>query len=130
MRTSALLSPPQAAWPGPVVPPLPAVPAESVDEQEEEEEEEWSESYQPLAVEQAHLVTLGAAPGPARGPSRQPSYERVSAARPARALLCPSSSELPAGSLHTSAERRRIRCGNALFSMSSSGTFSVLLPCT
>ncbi|XP_032933480.1 endosome-associated-trafficking regulator 1 [Catharus ustulatus] len=67
----------QAAWPGPVVPPLPAVPAESGDEQEEEEEEEWSESYQPLAVEQAHLVTLGAAPGPACGPSRQPSYERL-----------------------------------------------------
>ncbi|KAM7033870.1 endosome-associated-trafficking regulator 1 [Acridotheres tristis] len=65
----------QAAWPGPVVPPLPAV---SGDEQEEEEEEEeWSESYQPLAVEQAHLVTLGAAPGPARGPSRQPSYEQL-----------------------------------------------------
>ncbi|XP_053852253.1 endosome-associated-trafficking regulator 1 [Vidua macroura] len=75
----------QAAWPGPVVPPLPAVPAESGDEQdEEEEEEEWSESYQPLAVEQAHLgsagrsaAPLGAAPGPARALPRQPSYEQL-----------------------------------------------------
>ncbi|XP_021399443.2 endosome-associated-trafficking regulator 1 [Lonchura striata] len=80
----------QAARDGPVVPPLPAVPAESRDEQqddeeeEEEEEEEWSESYQPLAVEQAQLAALGARPGPGRvppGPGRvppgQPSYEQL-----------------------------------------------------
>ncbi|XP_058709543.1 endosome-associated-trafficking regulator 1 [Poecile atricapillus] len=56
----------QAAWPGPVVP------AESGDEQEEEEEEEeeWSESYQPLAVEQAHLSAAPLPPG-------QPSYEQL-----------------------------------------------------
>ncbi|XP_066057514.1 endosome-associated-trafficking regulator 1 [Chamaea fasciata] len=63
----------QAAWPGPVVPPLPAVPAELADEEEEEEEEEeWSESYQPLAVEQAHLGS-----GPERVCPRQPSYEQL-----------------------------------------------------
>ncbi|XP_038012073.1 endosome-associated-trafficking regulator 1 isoform X2 [Motacilla alba alba] len=69
----------QAAWAGPAVPPLPAVPAEPGDEQEdeEEEEEEWSESYQPLAVEQAHLGSAGAAPGPGRVPPRQPSYEQL-----------------------------------------------------
>ncbi|XP_039417847.1 endosome-associated-trafficking regulator 1 [Corvus cornix cornix] len=71
----------QGAWPGPVVPPLPAVPAESGDE---EEEEEWSESYQPLAVEEAHLVSggscaapLGAPPGPGCVPLPQPSYEQL-----------------------------------------------------
>ncbi|KAM4889501.1 endosome-associated-trafficking regulator 1 [Sylvia borin] len=69
----------QAAWPGPVVPPLPAVPSESGDE-DDEEEEEWSESYQPLAVEQAHLdsaAPLGAPPGPDRVCPRQPSYEQL-----------------------------------------------------
>ncbi|XP_018773174.2 endosome-associated-trafficking regulator 1 [Serinus canaria] len=64
----------QAAWAGPAVPPLPAVPAESEDEQEDEEEE-WSESYRPLAVEQAHLGSAGAAPGPGRVPP--PSYEQL-----------------------------------------------------
>nr|XP_005493296.2 serologically defined colon cancer antigen 3 [Zonotrichia albicollis] len=65
----------QAAW---AVPPLPAVPAESGDEQEdEEEEEEWSESYRPLAVEQEHLGSAGAAPGPGRVPPGQPSYEQL-----------------------------------------------------
>ncbi|KAF2982312.1 hypothetical protein EK904_004918 [Melospiza melodia maxima] len=64
----------QAAW---AVPPLPAVPAESGDEQEDEEEEEWSESYRPLAVEQEHLGSAGAAPGPGRAPPGQPSYEQL-----------------------------------------------------
>ncbi|XP_074412802.1 endosome-associated-trafficking regulator 1 [Zonotrichia albicollis] len=65
----------QAAW---AVPPLPAVPAESGDEQEdEEEEEEWSESYRPLAVEQEHLGSAGAAPAPGRVPPGQPSYEQL-----------------------------------------------------
>ncbi|CAN8197941.1 unnamed protein product [Coccothraustes coccothraustes] len=66
----------QAAWGGPAAPPLPAVPAESGDEQEDEEEE-WSESYRPLAVEQAHLGSAGAAPGPGRVPAPQPSYEQL-----------------------------------------------------
>ncbi|XP_039586741.1 endosome-associated-trafficking regulator 1 isoform X3 [Passer montanus] len=57
---------------GPAVPPLPAVPAGSGDEQEDEDEE-WSDSYQPLAVEQAHLGSAGAA----AGPGRAPSYEQL-----------------------------------------------------
>ncbi|XP_039586740.1 endosome-associated-trafficking regulator 1 isoform X2 [Passer montanus] len=67
--TRSPLSPPQA---GPAVPPLPAVPAGSGDEQEDEDEE-WSDSYQPLAVEQAHLGSAGAA----AGPGRAPSYEQL-----------------------------------------------------
>ncbi|XP_030817329.1 endosome-associated-trafficking regulator 1 isoform X3 [Camarhynchus parvulus] len=63
----------QAAW---AVPPLPAVPAESGDEQEDEEEE-WSESYRPLAVEQEHLGSAGAAPEPGWVPPLQPSYEQL-----------------------------------------------------
>ncbi|XP_071310351.1 endosome-associated-trafficking regulator 1 isoform X2 [Agelaius tricolor] len=66
----------QAAWAAPAVPPLPAVPSESGDEQEDEEEE-WSESYRPLAVEQEHLGSAGAAPGPGRVPPGQPSYEQL-----------------------------------------------------
>lgn len=91
------------------MPPLPAVPAESGDEEEEDdEEEEWSESYQPLAVEQAHLgsaAPLGAPPGPDRVCPRQPSYEQVSAARPPGTFLGQTSSELGAGFAQNSASQ-------------------------
>ncbi|XP_068270193.1 endosome-associated-trafficking regulator 1 [Nyctibius grandis] len=87
----------QAARPGlsplgPLVFPDPAPPGEA-----EEDEEEWSGSYQPLAVEQAHLAaagpasppagsffsedpsvaSLGAPPGPGFPSLRQPSYEEL-----------------------------------------------------
>ncbi|KAM6047132.1 endosome-associated-trafficking regulator 1 [Theristicus caerulescens] len=94
----------QAARPGPSLGPLlfpdPVPPGEA-----EEEEEEWSGSYQPLAVEQAHLAaagpaspsagslfceaaglagsedpsvtSLGALPGPGFHSLRQPSYEEL-----------------------------------------------------
>ncbi|XP_059685035.1 endosome-associated-trafficking regulator 1 [Gavia stellata] len=94
----------QAARPGPSLGPLlfpdPAAPGEA-----EDEEEEWSGSYQPLAVEQAHLAaagpaspsaapffcegvglagsedpsvaSLGAPPGPGFHSLRQPSYEEL-----------------------------------------------------
>ncbi|XP_076211592.1 endosome-associated-trafficking regulator 1 [Aptenodytes patagonicus] len=97
----------QAARPGPSLGPLlfpdPLPPEE--EEDEEEEEEEWSGSYQPLAVEQAHLAaagpaspsagplfcegagpagsedpsvaSLGAPPGPGFHSLRQPSYEEL-----------------------------------------------------
>ncbi|KAM6243507.1 endosome-associated-trafficking regulator 1 isoform 2-T2 [Porphyrio hochstetteri] len=82
---------------GPVLLPEPLSPAEA------EDEEEWSGSYQPSAVEQAHLAaagspsagsffyggaglpgsgdlsvaSLGAPPGPGFHPLRQPSYEEL-----------------------------------------------------
>ncbi|KAM6117389.1 endosome-associated-trafficking regulator 1 [Phoenicopterus ruber ruber] len=94
----------QAARPGPSLGPLlfpdPVPPGEA-----EDEEEEWSGSYQPLAVEQAHLAAagpaspsagsffcqgaglaggedpsvaaLGAPPGPGFPSLRQPSYEEL-----------------------------------------------------
>ncbi|XP_033923299.1 endosome-associated-trafficking regulator 1 [Melopsittacus undulatus] len=71
---------------GPLLLPDPAPPGEPEDD---EEEEEWSGSYQPLAVEQAHLAAAGRA-SPSSGslcegaersaasPSlRQPSYEEL-----------------------------------------------------
>ncbi|KAM6237800.1 endosome-associated-trafficking regulator 1 [Spheniscus humboldti] len=96
----------RAARPGPSLGPLllpdPLPPGE---EEEDEEEEEWSGSYQPLAVEQAHLAaagpaspsagslfcegagpagsedpsvaSLGAPPGPGFHSLRQPSYEEL-----------------------------------------------------
>ncbi|XP_075026832.1 endosome-associated-trafficking regulator 1 [Calonectris borealis] len=96
----------QAAQPGPSLghPLFPDPLGEAEDEEEEEEEEEWSESYQPLAVEQAHLAaagpaspsagsfcegaglagsedpsvaSLGAPPGPGFHSLRQPSYEEL-----------------------------------------------------
>lgn len=100
----------QAARPGPSLGPLlfpdpvPLGEAEDEEEEKEEEEEEWSESYQPLAVEQAHLAaagpaspsagsfcqgaglagsedpsvaSLGAPPGPGFHSLRQPSYEEL-----------------------------------------------------
>ncbi|KAM7087942.1 endosome-associated-trafficking regulator 1 [Ciconia maguari] len=98
----------QAARPGPSLAPLllpdPVPPGGAEDEDEEEEEEEWSESYQPLAVEQAHLAaagpaspsagsffesaglagsedpsaaSLGAPLGPGFHSLRQPSYEEL-----------------------------------------------------
>ncbi|XP_061208400.1 endosome-associated-trafficking regulator 1 [Neopsephotus bourkii] len=80
---------------GPLLLPDPAPPGEAEDE---EEEEEWSGSYQPLAVEQAHLAaagpaspsagsfcegaersaaSLGALTGPGSPSLRQPSYEEL-----------------------------------------------------
>ncbi|XP_065551984.1 endosome-associated-trafficking regulator 1 isoform X2 [Lathamus discolor] len=81
---------------GPLLLPDPAPPGEAEDE--EEEEEEWSGTYQPLAVEQAHLAaagpaspsagsfcertersaaSLGAPAGPGSPSLRQPSYEEL-----------------------------------------------------
>ncbi|KAM6399938.1 endosome-associated-trafficking regulator 1 [Rhynochetos jubatus] len=92
----------QAAWPspslGPLVFPDPLPPGEA-----EDDEEDWSGSYQPLAVEQAHLAAAGSSPpsagsfegaglagsgdpsvaslgaprGPGCHPLRQPSYEQL-----------------------------------------------------
>ncbi|XP_072739428.1 endosome-associated-trafficking regulator 1 [Ciconia boyciana] len=97
----------QAARPGPSLAPLlfpDPVPPGGAEDEDEEEEEEWSESYQPLAVEQAHLAaagpaspsagsffesaglagsedpsaaSLGAPLGPGFHSLRQPSYEEL-----------------------------------------------------
>ncbi|XP_075375911.1 endosome-associated-trafficking regulator 1 [Mycteria americana] len=96
----------QAARLGPSFAPLlfPDLVSPGEAEDEEEEEEEWSESYQPLAVEQAHLAaagpaspsagsffesaglagsedpsaaSLGAPLGPGFHSLRQPSYEEL-----------------------------------------------------
>ncbi|KAM6316254.1 endosome-associated-trafficking regulator 1 [Podargus strigoides] len=86
---------PQAARPGltlgPFLFPDPAPPGEAEDE--EEEEEEWSGSYQPLAMEEAHLTagsfceavglagsgdpSVASPPGPGFHSLRQPSYEEL-----------------------------------------------------
>ncbi|XP_054249223.1 endosome-associated-trafficking regulator 1 [Indicator indicator] len=94
-------APPGASL-GPSLFPDPVPPGEAEDD---EEEDEWSESYQPLAVEQAHLAAvgpaspsagsffseslglggsedltvafLGAPPGPGFHSRRQPSYEEL-----------------------------------------------------
>ncbi|KAM6193044.1 endosome-associated-trafficking regulator 1 [Sarcoramphus papa] len=94
----------QAARPGPSLGPL-LFPNPAPSGEPEDEEEEWSGSYQPLAVEQAHLAaagppspsagsffcegvglagseepsvtSLGAPPGPGFHSLRQPSYEEL-----------------------------------------------------
>lgn len=125
LSPAALLSLPQAARPGPSLGPLlfpdPVPPGE-----EEEEEEEWSGSYQPLAVERAHLATvgpaspsagsffcegaglagsedpsvasLGAPPGPGFHSLRQPSYEEVSSSADLPAPFSGRTQTLGAGS--------------------------------
>lgn len=93
----------------------------------EDEEEEWSGSYQPLAVEQAHLAaagpsspsagsffcegaglaggedpsvaSLGAPPGPGFHSLRQPSYEEVSASAALPAPFSGRTQTPPAGSV-------------------------------
>ncbi|XP_068011986.1 endosome-associated-trafficking regulator 1 [Melanerpes formicivorus] len=95
----------QAAPPGPSLGPLLFPPLPPGEAEDDEEEDEWSESYQPLAVEQAHIAAvglaspsadsffseslglagsedlsaapLGAPPGPGFRSQGQPSYEEL-----------------------------------------------------
>lgn len=61
--------------PGPLLLPDPG----EEEEQEEDEEEEWGGSYQPSAVERAHVAAGSFCEAPLGAPPR-PGYEEVSAA--------------------------------------------------
>ncbi|KAK4811552.1 hypothetical protein QYF61_011701 [Mycteria americana] len=132
----------QAARLGPSFAPLlfPDLVSPGEAEDEEEEEEEWSESYQPLAVEQAHLAaagpaspsagsffesaglagsedpsaaSLGAPLGPGFHSLRQPSYEEVSTSAVLPAPFSGRTQTLPAGSVFCQASSGLLKEENA-----------------